>query len=1054
MYPEFEGNYMFRIDNQLPFRRLGFVLLLSLYVHILAAQQGDIPFQYFSLRDGLADWTITTLQKDPSGLLWVGTAHGLQRFDGYDFLTFNTNPNHPYRISDHYVQTARLLKDSLILIHYLRNSELIDLIDYKSFKKRTIHLKKSGVKPNEEVRGIRVDENGNVLVFTNKQVNGKKVVSLYEFDLPTARFQLIAAMNSSFRGEPNDQLFDAIKVAKNEWLFGNNKDGVLYLIDKNGIKKSFGVEDFQGVELPLEAFKERTSILKKDHSGQIWLAFAHIHYLFKYDAQNRKFKKVAGLPTDGEFSLWWQDQRGNVLVSKTDGNLRFPISKNLYCIQKNGKVQDFSKLLSVSKQIIDVCSDDFFGTIFFGVDTGLKVFKNNQEIVQRYLQKNIAEDDFGRILRGMASDGQGNVFFANENSFWYRLDKKQEQLSMDTIQIIEEKTDTVLRFNCCFDLQYQEPNYLWGIACQGRDKGLLIRYNISTKRAKIYRYPARFRAFTSDEQGRFWLLTEYPNGDYKLLIFNRETAEFRPFFTAEDPSPLHNLFPYYIAKSKNNSFWVATNKGLYRIVAGKTPKDNHFETYLGRTELGSQLLYCLYEDQEGILWLGSSQGLVRFDPRNLKTKYYTQADGLASNTISGILEDHLGKIWISTHSGISCFDRKSEKFTNFYDLDGFTHSSFTRYSFFKDEENILYFGTINGVNAFRPERLLHHDSVPAVCLTRMSKYNWVQDTLLDFTRDLQQMRKIELRAYEQNLELEFTLPVYLDVDKIKYRYKLEGLDSKWIDLEGRNQIKYHQLPPGRYQLLIQGADPRGNWSESLVLQLKVFAYVYKYWWFWVLVTLSLGIGVYYLVRARLIHKLKIERLRTKISADIHDEVSGLLAGIAMQAEVLQHLGSNTIDRSRLDKIAEISRKAMSRLHDVIWSVDSRKDHIEDLLFRMQEHANDVLTPMNVQYQVQLKNLDLKTRIPIQIRQDLYYIFKEAINNVAKHAQASQVHIRMGQQGRFFEMEIVDDGKNSGNIKTGAGNGVQNMRMRAERIGGEIHFTQEEGHRVYLRMRRF
>lgn len=140
---------MFKTNCQLPLQRFSLLLLLSLRVFLLNAQQGDIPFRYFSLRDGLSDWTVTSLQKDPSGLLWIGTAHGLQRFDGYKFLTFNTNPNNAYAISDHYVQTIRLLQDSLLLVVYLRNNELFDLIDYKSFKKKTIRLKRSGIRSNE-----------------------------------------------------------------------------------------------------------------------------------------------------------------------------------------------------------------------------------------------------------------------------------------------------------------------------------------------------------------------------------------------------------------------------------------------------------------------------------------------------------------------------------------------------------------------------------------------------------------------------------------------------------------------------------------------------------------------------------------------------------------------------------------------------------------------------------------------------------------------------------------------------------------------------------------
>ena len=1044
-----------QLFNELKLAKRKFVWVVSIFwTSLLCAQKSPIPFRYFSIQDGLADWTVTAMVKDPTGLLWIGTAHGLQRYDGYKFMTFNTNVRNPYSISDHYVQSLKLLQDGQLLVTYLRNAEFFDLINHENFEKKTIFLKKSGINPAEQVQSIKIDDDGNILVFTISILQQRKMVHLYEFDYSLKRFRAIVTLTSDYLGEPNDQLFDAIKVDKHQWLLGNNKDRTLLLVKRWHILKRFTSKDFLGEQLPVTAFGERISILKRDRRGQVWIAFAHNPYLFRYNARHRSFQVLKGLPKNGEYSLWWQDKKGNVLVSKTDGSTRFPISKNLYCITKKYDVHDFSKLLTISKEIVDVYSDDFFGTIFFGVDTGLKIFKNNQNIVSNYLQKEIDSDDFGRIMRGMASDQKGNIYFAGENTFWYKLNKNKSENKIDTIRIVEEKSDTVLKFNCCFDIQYEAPNFLWGIACQGRDKGLLIRYNLSTQKAKIYRYPARFRAFETDAQNRLWLLTEYPNGDYKLLIFNKETAEFRPFYTAEDPTPLRNLFPYFISASKDHNFWVTTNKGLYKVIVGNSFQDNQFKTYVGQTQLGTQLIYCVYEDLQGTVWLGSSQGLIRFNPNTLQEKYYTQADGLASNTISGILEDHRGKLWISTHNGISCFDPEKEHFTNFYDLDGFSHSSFTRYSFFRDEENTLYFGTINGVNTFKPENLTKVEAVPQVTLTRVSKFNRLGDTLIEYTKNLQKLSLIELAAAEQNLELEFTLPIYWDISKTKYRYKLENLDQKWIELDNKNQIKYHRLPAGRYKLLIQGADPRGNWSKSLEIQLHVATFFYHTWWFLILSILILITAVYFLLRYRLFQKLKVERLRTKISTDIHDEVSGLLAGIAMQAEALQLSKTTDLDKGKLAKIAEISRKAMSRLHDVIWSIDARKDRFEDLLLHMEEHASDVLLPLNIQYQVKVQYIDANIGIPIEIRQDLYYIFKEAINNVAKHAEkATMVQIRLGHNGWFFEMEILDNGQFFEASPKGTGQGMLNMKMRAKRIGGEIYFSHEKGFKVLLRMKR-
>jgi signal transduction histidine kinase len=304
------------------------------------------------------------------------------------------------------------------------------------------------------------------------------------------------------------------------------------------------------------------------------------------------------------------------------------------------------------------------------------------------------------------------------------------------------------------------------------------------------------------------------------------------------------------------------------------------------------------------------------------------------------------------------------------------------------------------------------------------------------------------------LELEFSLPVFWNNTETKYRYKLLGFNPNWVDLEGVNGLKFNQLRAGSYTLLIQGADPRGNWSQSLRLQIQVYTYFYNYWWFWALMALGIGLAVYYLVRARLLEELRMEQLRTKLSTDIHDEVSGLLAGIAMQADVLQRTNAQqAMDWKKLEKIGEIARKAMSRLRDVIWSIDARKDRLEDLIARMHDHANDVLSPLNVQYQIQVQNLEPNLKIPIQLRQDLFYIFKEALNNVAKHAQASAVEVQLKHKGRFFEMEIKDNGQASFDEKARQGNGLQNMKMRAERIQAELSFVSEQGLKVLLRRRR-
>jgi signal transduction histidine kinase len=200
-------------------------------------------------------------------------------------------------------------------------------------------------------------------------------------------------------------------------------------------------------------------------------------------------------------------------------------------------------------------------------------------------------------------------------------------------------------------------------------------------------------------------------------------------------------------------------------------------------------------------------------------------------------------------------------------------------------------------------------------------------------------------------------------------------------------------------------------------------------------------------------QLKMERIRTQLASNIHDEVSGLLAGIALQSDVLQWDITEPSIIEKLQVVAEVSRKAMSKLHDVIWSADARRDHVEDLLIRMQEHANDVLTPLNITYEIKAFNLNRQALIPVQIRPDLYFIFKEAINNVAKHVKEGNVTVNLKNEGAFFIMDIKDNGAIPPKENPSSGQGLKNMDMRAKRIKATITTSWNDGFQVTLKMKR-
>ena len=164
------------------------------------------------------------------------------------------------------------------------------------------------------------------------------------------------------------------------------------------------------------------------------------------------------------------------------------------------------------------------------------------------------------------------------------------------------------------------------------------------------------------------------------------------------------------------------------------------------------------------------------------------------------------------------------------------------------------------------------------------------------------------------------------------------------------------------------------------------------------------------------------------------------------------LTAREADKPRLQRIAEISRNAMARMRDTVWAIDARQDRLENLLDRLREHAEETLSPKDIRFDIEVEKIDLKKNLPTRIRQNLYHIFKEAITNVVKHAQADEVKLRFTRTSSGVECSIQDNGKGLQKDYKTTGQGLANMRMRAEQIDADFEVQKEAGFRITLYMK--
>lgn len=279
-------------------------------------------------------------------------------------------------------------------------------------------------------------------------------------------------------------------------------------------------------------------------------------------------------------------------------------------------------------------------------------------------------------------------------------------------------------------------------------------------------------------------------------------------------------------------------------------------------------------------------------------------------------------------------------------------------------------------------------------------------------------------------------------------------DAIWQS-NGRNRkIQFEYLPAGDYDLNIRGTSSEGIATNEFTVQLQVQEFFYKSWWFIIFCILALTGLIYLFYKNKLNRALEMEKLRTRLSSDLHDDVGSVLSGIAYQMELLEYSVPEK-NKSLVQQIAVSSRRAMSQMRDVVWAIDARNSSIQDLTERMQEFAKEIIEPLEINFDFQHKNLPLKKEISTEIRHSILLIFKEFLTNTVKHADASNITIQLFKNGKILEMILQDDGKGlPKDTELSTGQGLENMKMRASKIKASLGFLEKNGFGVHLKIPTF
>ncbi|MEO0332230.1 MAG: two-component regulator propeller domain-containing protein, partial [Bacteroidota bacterium] len=544
-------------------------------------------------------------------------------------------------------------------------------------------------------------------------------------------------------------------------------------------------------------------------------------------------------------------------------------------------------------------------------------------------------------------------------------------------------------------------------------------------------------ALLYDSQGRAWVGT---GGG--LNLFQPQTGDFQIFTDQPNVSgQLHHNIITRIFEDSRGRIWVGTEGGLHLYHEQR----GEFQFFLADKNDSSSLsdnhVNSIIEDELGRLWIGTQQGLnmLKESGEGYQFVRFDRGDGLQSELIMSLVNGVDGKIWMATGNGIANINPETFEI-QYVKLDKRLES----YSFpggaALQKSGRLVFSNETVFVIFHPDSVSVSYRQPSVYITDFRVFNKSVNpndeaslaTLYPEGNAIAYAEKAILPYEARFLSFEFTALDFENPENIEYAYLLEGFDDDWV-YTGKNRFaSFTNLASGDYRLRVKAASADGVWGEEAAsLLLTVTPPFWQTWWFISLIVLAISLLLYLLHRYRLERALEVERLRVRIARDLHDDIGATLTKISLYADLMNRGTKQAKNKQMLQKIAAMGRDTLKSFSDIVWTIDARNDTLGNLISKIQHFALSLLSPKNVEVFFQTENINPDTPINAEKRQHLYLICKEALNNVAKHAEATTVEVTFAKHKDVYEIMIRDNG--SGLARTlleGKGNGLRNMKQRA------------------------
>ena len=1026
-----------------------------LLVCLLTAKAEMLPIKTYTSADGLIYDGVYRIYQDSRGFVWFATPVGISRFDGYRFTNYGMEDGLTYTLIRDFVEDDNG-------VYWLGtnggndNSTAIYRFDPRvknSDEQKFVPFKISDEPATRDVYRFFKTKSGRIFVGTGGGL------FLLDDSQPEHKFSRVRLNVLGTK----DDLFPVYAFAENAegnlWIGhergltrlnpsigkivtyavkpSSDEADTIYSIGIDGRERLWLVNNGRGITIfnpePAASIDLSNNREKRNLETTEKFDFADLPQGFAYHF------KPEETPAEGSFVMVYCTADGAIFFGTRGKGL----------IEFDGRnFKSYTRENGLSDNSVSFIREDSFGNLW--VVSGWGVMKIARK---GFVSYNTADGLFSDRVTDIFTDRDGWIYALNQNWILNGFDGKRFVSVRPNLPAdVGEFWNHRVLHDSAGEWWIPTPKGLYRFAAVERLEQLasIAPVAVYTKNDGLNAGNVVF--VFEDSRGDVWFSYAEDEAKGHLSRWERESGKFYHYSPADGVPETCRPF------------------GFTADAAGTVYVNCQFESYLvyrnGRFAAHSTpalkkggLLHRTLLDSKGRLWIATPlNGLLRYDnpaSEDPQETVYLKENGLSSSHVQYITEDLHGKIYFVTSRGMDRLDAETGAIKYYSLADGLPAAGTGAAT--RDLSGNLWLGTSRGVAKFVPEPDQPSSSPPVFIGSLRIAGN-------DFPLSVAGENRIEnltLAPDERQMQIEFYGLNLAAGESLRYQYKLEGADADWSAPTDNRAANYPNLTPGTYRFLVRAVNPGGNVSQNpATIEFTVLRPVWQRWWFLLLAAMTVSTIAYAVYRYRLARLLELEKVRTRIATDLHDDIGSSLSQIAILTEVVrQKVGSNGVSEP-LNLIADTSREMVDSMSDIVWAINPNKDHLSDLIQRMRRFAEDVLDAKEIVYKFDLPQNVKDLPLGADMRREVYLMFKESVNNLVKHSEAKRAEFEIKIENSNLIVTIKDDGRGfdvSEKLNGGAngfgGNGLINMRRRAANLGGsfEIESAPEKGALIVLKI---